>query len=130
MKSLPNYKKKEMKKGFYLLLILVFNQVQAQKDFQGLAVYESKTQAPKFEGVRTGNRDITPEMQKSMEERLKKMLEKTFILNFDKSASIYKEEEKLETPGQQKLETKFQKKNHKLQTYICINIFFMYWLYF
>jgi hypothetical protein len=29
------------------------------------------------------------------------MLEKTFILNFDKSASIYKEEEKLETPGQQ-----------------------------
>ncbi len=101
MKSLPNYKKKEMKKGFYLLLILVFSQVQAQKDFQGLAVYESKTQAPKFEGMRTGNRDITPEMQKSMEERLKKMLEKTFILNFDKSASIYKEEEKLETPGQQ-----------------------------
>ncbi|MNQ56155.1 hypothetical protein D3C85_702710 [compost metagenome] len=36
-----------------------------------------------------------------MEERMKKMLEKTFILNFDKSASIYKEEEKLETPGQQ-----------------------------
>jgi hypothetical protein len=25
---------------------------------------------------------------------------KTFILNFDKSASIYKEEEKLEGPGQ------------------------------
>lgn len=74
--------------------------MQAQKDFQGMAVYESKTQAPKFEGMR-GNRDITPEMQKSMEERMKKMLEKTFILNFDKSASIYKEEEKLESPGQQ-----------------------------
>jgi hypothetical protein len=28
------------------------------------------------------------------------MFEKTFILNFDKSASIYKEEEKLEGPGQ------------------------------
>lgn len=74
--------------------------MQAQKDFQGMAVYESKTQAPKFEGMR-GNRDITPEMQKNMEERMKKMLEKTFILNFDKSASIYKEEEKLEAPGQQ-----------------------------
>jgi GLPGLI family protein len=29
------------------------------------------------------------------------MFEKTFFLNFDKSASIYKEEEKLETPGTQ-----------------------------
>lgn len=81
--------------------MLVFTQMRAQKDFQGMAVYESKTQAPKFEGMRGGNRDITPEMQKSMEERMKKMLEKTFTLNFDKSASIYKEEEKLEAPGQQ-----------------------------
>lgn len=86
---------------YYLLLVLVFSQVQAQKDFQGMAVYESKTQAPKFDGMRAGNRDITPEMQKSIEERMKQMLEKTFILNFNKSASIYKEEEKLETPGQQ-----------------------------
>lgn len=85
---------------YYMFLMLVFTQMQAQKDFQGMAVYESKTQAPKFEGMR-GNRDITPEMQKSMEERMKKMLEKTFILNFDKSASIYKEEEKLDAPGQQ-----------------------------
>lgn len=90
-----------MKKLTYLLLVLAFSQVQAQKDFQGMAVYESKTQAPKFEGMRAANRDITPEMQKSMEERMKKMLEKTFILNFDKTASIYKEEEKLDTPGQQ-----------------------------
>ncbi|MEN2489266.1 GLPGLI family protein [Flavobacterium sp. B11] len=85
---------------FYMIIMLVSTQIQAQKDFQGMAVYESKTQAPKFEGMR-GNRDITPEMQKNMEERMKKMLEKTFILNFDKAASIYKEEEKLETPGQQ-----------------------------
>jgi len=90
-----------MKKNiFYLALMLVFTQMQAQKDFQGMAVYESKTQAPKLEGMR-GNRDITPEMQKTMEERMKKMLEKTFILNFDKTASIYKEEEKLDAPGQQ-----------------------------
>lgn len=90
-----------MKKIFYSLVILAFSQVYAQKDFQGMAVYESKTQAPKFDGIRPGNRDITPEMQKTMEDRMKKMLEKTFILNFDKSASIYKEEEKLEAPGQQ-----------------------------
>lgn len=80
--------------------MLAFSQVHAQKDFQGMAVYESKTQAPKMDGMRM-NRDITPEMQKNMEERMKKMLEKTFILNFDKSASVYKEEEKLDAPGQQ-----------------------------
>lgn len=80
--------------------MLVITQLQAQKDFQGMAVYESKTQAPKMGEIRT-NRDITPEMQKNIEERMKKMLEKTFILNFDKSASIYKEEEKLDAPGQQ-----------------------------
>jgi len=85
----------------YMSFILVFTQIQAQKDFQGMAVYESKTQAPKLEGMRGGNRDITPEMQKNIEERMKKMLEKTFILNFDKSASTYKEEEKLDAPGQQ-----------------------------
>ena len=43
---------------------------------------------------------MTPDMQKMIEERMKKMFEKTFILNFDKQASIYKEEEKLDTPGQ------------------------------
>ena len=100
--DLLNFKQNEMKKVIlYMSFILVFTQIQAQKDFQGMAVYESKTQAPKLEGMRGGNRDITPEMQKNIEERMKKMLEKTFILNFDKSASTYKEEEKLDAPGQQ-----------------------------
>jgi GLPGLI family protein len=35
-----------------------------------------------------------------IEERMKKMFEKTFILNFDKYVSIYKEEEILDAPGQ------------------------------
>lgn len=99
--DLPTFKENKMKKiFFYVTFMLTCTQIQAQKDFQGMAVYESKTQAPKLEGMRT-NRDITPEMQKNMEERMKQMLEKTFILNFDKSASIYKEEEKLDAPGQQ-----------------------------
>jgi GLPGLI family protein len=72
----------------------------AQKDFQGMAVYESKTSTADFKSRFEGNREITPEMQKMIEERMKKMFEKTFFLNFDKSASIYKEEEKLEAPGQ------------------------------
>ncbi len=84
--------------SFYLILCAIFT-VSAQKDFQGMAVYQSKTSTPDFKP--RGGREITPEMQKAFEERMKKMLEKTFILNFDKSASTYKEEEKLDTPGQQ-----------------------------
>jgi GLPGLI family protein len=72
----------------------------AQKDFQGMAVYETKTSTSDFSSRMQGNKEITPEMQKMIEERMKKMFEKTFILNFDKSASIYKEEEKLDAPGQ------------------------------
>ena len=71
------------------------------QNFQGMAVYESKTSTADFMKGMSGNREITPEMQKQIEERMKKMFEKTFILNFDKSASIYKEEEKLDAPGQQ-----------------------------
>ncbi len=82
-------------------LLLVCFLSNAQKDFQGVAIYESKTSTSDFKSQISGNRDITPEMQKMIEERMKKMFEKTFVLNFDKSASIYKEEEKLDAPGQQ-----------------------------
>lgn len=71
------------------------------QEFQGMAIYESKTSMADFKANRPNNRDITPEMEKMMEERMKTMFEKTFVLNFDKSASIYKEQEKLETPGGQ-----------------------------
>ena len=69
------------------------------QEFQGTAVYESKTSTAELMKNFGGNREITPEMQKNIEERMKKMFEKTFILNFNKSASIYKEEEKLDAPG-------------------------------
>ena len=91
-----------MKKSISIIaLLLCFGISNAQKDFQGMAVYESKTSTSDFKKRFEGNKDITPEMQKTIEERMKKMFEKTYILNFDKQASIYKEEEKLETPGSQ-----------------------------
>ncbi len=83
----------------FAFFLLSFLNLQAQ-DFQGMAVYESKTSTADFKSRMEGNKDITPEMQKMIEERMKKVFEKTFILNFDKSASIYKEEEKLDEPGQ------------------------------
>lgn len=89
-----------MKKIIIASILMIAGFVQAQ-NFQGMAVYESKTSTAEFAKGMSGNRDITPDMQKQIEERMKKMFEKTFILNFDKSASIYKEEEKLDAPGEQ-----------------------------
>lgn len=88
------------KLAFTITLLLAFITSNAQKDFQGMAVYESKTSTADFKKRFEGNKEMTPEMQKMIEERMKKMFEKTFILNFDKQASIYKEEEKLDAPGQ------------------------------
>ena len=90
-----------MKKTMLLFFFaLVYSNAIAQKDFQGMAIYESKTSMADFKVRMEGNKNINPDMQKMMEERMKKMFEKTFILNFDKSASIYKEEEKLDASPQ------------------------------
>lgn len=89
-----------MKKIFLAVLSLTTFMATAQKDFQGMAVYESKTSTSEFAKNFDGNKDMTPEMKNQIMERMKKMFEKTFVLNFDKSASIYKEEEKLDAPGQ------------------------------
>ncbi|NMH27229.1 GLPGLI family protein [Flavobacterium silvaticum] len=89
-----------MKNLIFFITALINTLTVSAQDFQGMAVYESKTSTADFQNRMQGNRDITPEMQKMFEERMKKAFEKTFILNFNKSESIYKEEEKLEAPGQ------------------------------
>ena len=88
-----------MKKISVVLVMFSIAFAKAQ-DFQGMSVYESKTSTAEMMKNFGGNREITPEMQKNIEERMKKMFEKTFVLNFNKTASIYKEEEKLDAPGQ------------------------------
>ena len=73
-----------MKKiALLFLFALVCTNAIAQKDFQGMAVYESKTSMADFKVRMEGNKNINPDMQKMMEERMKKMFEKTFILNFN-----------------------------------------------
>nr|WP_315174990.1 GLPGLI family protein [uncultured Flavobacterium sp.] len=90
-----------MYKIILLLTALVLTSIGLKaQEFQGMAVYESKTSTADFKTRMEGNKNMTPEVIKGIEERMKKMFEKTFILSFDKSASIYKEEEKLEAPGQ------------------------------
>ena len=90
-----------MSKIIFALVFLITSYLGLRaQEFQGMAVYETKTSTSDFKARIEGNKDITPEMQKTIEERMKKMFEKTFILNFNKSASIYKEEEKLDAPTQ------------------------------
>ena len=85
-----------MKKILFTFLATTISILSLQaQSFQGMAVYESKTSVgdkmPKLD-----NKDITPEMRKMIEEKMKAMFEKTFVLNFDKTASVYAEEEKLD----------------------------------
>ena len=70
--------------------------VFAQDDFQGQATYMSKTTVD-MDGW--GGKEMSPERKKMIMERMKSMFEKTFLLTFNKTESIYKEEEQLDTPG-------------------------------
>ncbi|MFD0993741.1 GLPGLI family protein [Tenacibaculum geojense] len=85
-----------MKSIITFLLICISFTVFSQKEFQGKAVYQSKTS---FDMSRFGNREMSEQQKKRIMDRMKNMLEKTYVLNFNKTTSIYKEEEKLEAPG-------------------------------
>lgn len=69
--------------------------IQAQ-DFQGLAIYQSKTN---FD-IKMDSTQVSNEQQKSMKEMMKKFGEKTFELHFSKTTSTYNEQEKIGQPVQ------------------------------
>lgn len=80
--------------SFFLLASTV---AFAQKDFHGKAVYQKKIKVDlsRFEN----NKNIPPERKKMFIQMMKERSNRTYILNFNKAASIYKQEEKLSTPG-------------------------------
>ncbi|WP_299525711.1 GLPGLI family protein [Winogradskyella sp.] len=88
--------KKPLIKLTSLLLLCFCTLTSAQQDFQGKAYYMSKTT---MDLDQWGGRELTPEQKKRMQERMKSFLEKEYILTFNKEESIYKEDERLETPG-------------------------------
>ncbi|WP_040281242.1 GLPGLI family protein [Psychroserpens damuponensis] len=77
-------------------MILVSLNLNAQADFQGQAIYQTKTTLD-MSGF--GGGDMSEQRKKQIADRMKSMLEKTYVLNFNTSESTYKEEEKLEAPG-------------------------------
>ena len=77
------------------IAIFSFNFLYSQ-DFQGKAYYKSKTS---FDLGSWGS-TMSTEQKNQMKARMKNMLEKTFILTFNKVESTFKEEERLDAPGQ------------------------------
>lgn len=73
------------------LLLTCYSNAQ---DFQGVATYKSKRKID----IKLDSSQMSSEMHQRMIEMMKKQFEKTFKLSFNKEESIYKEEEKLETP--------------------------------
>jgi GLPGLI family protein len=76
---------------------LMATSILKAQNFQGQAYYESKTSLSdnfKIEGS-----GINDEMKKQMEEQMRKSLEKTYVLTFNKFESIFEEEKKLESPN-------------------------------
>lgn len=85
-----------MKQIFTGLFLCISITLFAQKKFQGKAVYQSKTT---FDMNRWNDRKMSEERKKQIKSRMKNMLEKTYVLNFTKEESVYKEEAKLVAPG-------------------------------
>ena len=76
------------------VLLLITATLGAQ-EFQGKAIYQTKTTLD----MDFANSGIPADRIKMIKERMKSRLEKTYVLTFNKSASIYKEEAKLDQAG-------------------------------
>jgi GLPGLI family protein len=84
------------RKSVQLGFLLLFSIISSAQNFQGKAYYFSKTSVD-MDGW--GGRQMSEDQKKQIADRMRSMLEKTYILNFDREASTYKEEVALEAPG-------------------------------
>ena len=82
-------------KMIIIALLLVSSNAIAQ-DFQGVATYKSQRQM----NIKLDSTQVNSEMHQQMLAMMKKQFEKTYKLTFNREESLYKEEEKLESPQQ------------------------------
>ena len=87
---------KEMKKTVHLLLtlFLMLSASLKAQDFQGKAFYMSKTNVDM-----DFTKNIPPERRKFVIERIKQNMEKNYELDFNNSASMFYEEQRLDISG-------------------------------
>lgn len=81
---------------FFSCFVLSFSSALIAQDFQGKAYYQSKTT---MDMGNFGGNQMSEQQRTMMLERMKSMLEKTYVLSFNRTESVYKEEEKLATPS-------------------------------
>ena len=81
------------------LLTLFTTLFTFSQNFQGKATYKTSRKS----NIKIGgkNSNMSDKMQKQLQDRIRKMSQKTFLLEFDKSSSIYKEDVKLNSPKPQ-----------------------------
>ena len=77
-----------------LIVLFVTNHLQAQ-DFQGIATYKSHRKVD----LKIDEEKVNSEMQKSIQEQLKKQFQQEYTLELNRNESIYKRVEKLDRPS-------------------------------
>ena len=75
-------------------LVLTITGLQAQ-DFQGVATYKTH----RAFDIKMDSTQMNSDMHNRMMEMMKKQFQKTYILTFDKSSSLYQQEEELAKPS-------------------------------
>jgi len=116
-------------KSPHIGLMLLLTTFSFAQNFQGKAYYFSKTSVDMDSW---GGQKMSEDRKKQIADRMRSMFEKTYILNFDREASTYKEEEVLEAPGGQggfgrwgsSFSAGMQYKNIKSQQYLQDQEFF------
>lgn len=88
-----------MKIKLFTIAILLCSLMINAQDFTGKAIYKTSQKSSfKFAKDQKG---VDDKMQEELRKRIQKMNQKTFILNFDKYTSTYKEEATLSAPKAQ-----------------------------
>ena len=84
-----------MKTKLFILALLVSGAMTAQ-DFYGKAVYKtSRKSSIKLDSTTVAT---NPGIEEQLKARMAKMFQKTFILDFNRTESVYKEDQKLDQP--------------------------------
>ena len=83
-------------KNILIIFLISFSSISLiGQEFQAQAFYKTQTA---MDLGSWGDR-MSAEQKKAMKERMKPFLEPVYILTFDKTKSIYKQEETLDAPG-------------------------------
>ncbi len=88
-----------MKSIVSVIFLLFIAATASAQEFYGVATYMSKQKMDTSWMDSDRMKQMPAERRKQIEERMKKMGEKTYVLTFNRNESMYKEEKELAAPG-------------------------------